>query len=238
LKLERVVDPTAPVEGVRFTLRRPAYAVVLLFAQAGERPGAARYQAVVQQTLDGEPLVYEARTRTNPFSATKLAISLEEAGDLGGLAAGEEDRSLELVASVAALAAPVAGLDLSESAERAKQLAARKPSCDAVDAKRRAWESGHRAELELLRRLEAELARSEAAPAAGSAAKPAADADPLRVFDRREKLLRSIDALAQALRADPVEIGDEHWALGIGAKTFGGGPQACIQVELRKRRVL
>lgn len=112
IRFAKVDDPTTPVKGVRFTLRRPgSYTAALWFdLDASTKSGLCTFQASVAQNLDGPPITYEATSANNFLTETELAFTLDEKdGALTALTAGETDQIgpfLQSLASVAAKAAP------------------------------------------------------------------------------------------------------------------------------------
>ncbi|HXK26395.1 MAG TPA: hypothetical protein VMS55_27275 [Myxococcota bacterium] len=104
------VSDHAPVGGVRYVLKRPAYEASIAFV--GDPAQAPNSVLRVTQTMSGEPIVYEATSDVNPLADTEVEIKIADDGSLTALSGGETDRSIEILE---------AGLDLAKTAALAAE---------------------------------------------------------------------------------------------------------------------
>nr|MCH9661084.1 hypothetical protein [Bacteroidota bacterium] len=67
----------------------------------------SKIQVTFQQKMTGTPFIYEVTSRATPphwFADSESSIVMDDKGNLIGISAGETDRSLEFIESIAALA--------------------------------------------------------------------------------------------------------------------------------------
>jgi len=155
-----VTSDAQPTRGVRFLVRRPAYEVAL---RLDETPAEkCRFALFLTQSLDGEPIEYEAEGGATALAATDISITLDGDGALSAVSAGESDKThafLEAVAEVAVSAAkpavPTADADVpcqrfgaedprfQRYLDRHRDLAAQLANArDALETRRRAVHGG------------------------------------------------------------------------------------------------
>ena len=160
LSVRRVTSDAQPTRGVRFLVRRPAYDVAL---RLDETPSEkCQFALFLTQSLDGEPIEYEAEGGATVLAATDIRITLDGDGALSAVSAGESDQAhafIEAVAEVAVSAAKpgVAGADAEAPCtrlgqedprfqrylDRHRDLAAQLANArDALEARRRAVNGG------------------------------------------------------------------------------------------------
>jgi hypothetical protein len=155
-----VTSDAQPTRGVRFLVRRPAYEVALRLDETASEK--CRFALFLSQSLDGEPIEYEAEGGASLLAATDISITLDSDGALSAVSAGESDKAhdfIEAVADVAVSAAKpvVAPADPEAPCQRLGQqdprfqryldrhrdLAAQLASArDALEARRRAVTGG------------------------------------------------------------------------------------------------
>ncbi len=106
LHVARVTDREAETKGVRYLLRRPGYAVSLRFE--GTDPKGCRFKIQVDQTMDADPLEFEAVGEVEVFADTEIEVTQQDDGTLSGFTAGATDRSVEAIQTLAGIAAKLA----------------------------------------------------------------------------------------------------------------------------------
>lgn len=79
----------------------------------------------LQQTMDGNPMLFEARSRMAPqhlLADSESSITLDDNGNLTAIMAGEDDKSLEFIQAVAGLAVKAVGLGRVNNVEETCML--------------------------------------------------------------------------------------------------------------------
>jgi hypothetical protein len=105
LKVHRVNGPAEKAKGVRYLLKRPAYDVALRFvAKDAVDPTRCTFAVLVSQTLDGDPLEFEASGEVQPFAETEIELTQEQDGTLSAFTAGAKDRTLEAIQTMVGIA--------------------------------------------------------------------------------------------------------------------------------------
>jgi len=101
-----VTSDTQPTHGVRFLVRRPAYEVALRLDETASEK--CRFALFLSQSLDGEPIEYEAEGGATVLAATDISITLDGDGALSAVSAGESDKIHDLLEAVAEVAVSAA----------------------------------------------------------------------------------------------------------------------------------
>ena len=95
-----------PTHGVRFLVRRPAYEVALRLDETASEK--CRFALFLTQSLDGEPIEYEAEGGATALAATDVHITLDGDGALSAVSAGESDKAHEFIEAAAEVAVSAA----------------------------------------------------------------------------------------------------------------------------------
>ena len=219
-------------------LKRPAYEASIGF---GWNRTAPSYELHVVQTMDGEPIVFEAKSRTNPLADTTSEIKLAGDGALVALSGGETDRSVEILTTALDLAKAAA---IPADANRPGPP----PPNPCTELHRRIREHKKQiapvAATARLRaaRIEAEERDLQAALEKGDATVPAR-------LTRLRSLRAESERVVATLDADRLPLSSSDFSVTVsdGARCDGqpcpavrvqGDATACIQVALQLERTL
>jgi hypothetical protein len=243
VQFTRIDNPeTTPVKGVRFVLRRPGtYAASLIFdLAASQEKKRCFFMPVIEQRLDGPPITYEATSKSNPFTETNVAFTIDEKdGALTALTAGATDQLgplLENLADVAAKAATL-GARAKEMPPGGKEpTKANQPQFDPKSC-------GYREpDLEKYVEDHIELARALQhvhSQIAGDYLKFATSTKPTLLVREVAALEKAEASLKEKFAAHRFPLNDDHFQLFIGETLIAGGKEPknlWLTIVLRERK--
>jgi hypothetical protein len=197
-----VTSDAQPTHGVRFLVRRPAYEVAL---RLDETPvEKCRFALFLSQSLDGEPIEYEAEGGATALAATDISITLDGDGALSAISAGESDKTHAFVKAAAEVA-----------------VSAAKPAGSIVDPEapcRRLGQQDPRFQryLDRHRDLAAQLANArDALEVRRRAVTGGTGTAKLRTIAALADLARELDT---QLAGDRFELGEDQFNIAVGEK--------------------
>jgi hypothetical protein len=103
------------IKANQITNIRDIYCIQIPKLSEPSEPSEPLLEITLQQTMEGEPILFEAESRTTPphwFADSESAITLDDNSYLTAIMAGEDDKSLEFIQAVAGLAVEAAKLAL------------------------------------------------------------------------------------------------------------------------------
>ena len=106
-------DSVKWIKGDQITNIRDIYCVKFQVSEDPKQIKPLPINITLQQTMEGDPILFEAESRTTPphwFADSESAITLDDNGYLTAIMAGEDDKSLEFIQAVAGLAVSAVGL--------------------------------------------------------------------------------------------------------------------------------
>ena len=131
----RVDDLKTPQKGIRYFLKTPVFKPGLRFRER-TKDRKVHYDVILRQTMDGKPLVFEVRPSPRPLSDTTLIVDLDEKGALSAVTAGEDNKTAEIAAAVAAIAVGAAAFAVNaDDPDPLKQYLARQ---EEIESRRQA----------------------------------------------------------------------------------------------------
>ncbi len=202
LSVRRVTSDVQPTRGVRFLVRRPAYDVALRLDETPSEP--CRFALFLTQSLDGEPIEYEAEAGATLLAATDIRITLDGDGALSAVSAGESDQAHAFIEAVGEVAVSAAkqGAAAADAGAPCEQLAAEDPRFQRY--------------LDRHRDLAAQLANArEALEARRGAVGGGTGSGELRTI---ASLAEFVDELDAQLAGDRFELREHQFNIAIGEK--------------------
>lgn len=191
-----------PTRGVRFLVRRPAYEVALRLDETASEK--CRFALFLTQSLDGEPIEYEAEGGASVLAATDISITLDGGGALSAVSAGESDKTHEFIKAVAEVAVSAAKPTVPPADPEApcKRLGAEDPRFQRY--------------LDRHRDLAAQLANArDALEARRRAVNGGTGTAKLRTIASLADLVGELDT---QLAGDRFELGEEQFNIAVGEK--------------------
>lgn len=206
IRVERIDDPAAPVQGVRYTLHRPSYEVFVVATKTG-------YAVVLEQSLSEVAWTYEATTRANAFASTEISFTMEKDGALSEFSAGETDQLGPILEAAA------------QAALKAAAVAATSP-CAPLNARLMAYASEQEARKAHLARLQ-ELLKKEAASLDGA---PKPSNQRLLTMARLREAIATVRAEITAAR---LALKPSEFRVVIDGADAHPNPAPCLTIELQ-----